>query len=82
MSKRFDRDAMLALPHQDVRARIPDEGEDREQVVYLPSGNPVIWLKHYIIRSEITGAYHEVPAKISELITEFDRELMRGCVAL
>jgi len=74
---------MKAVHFSDGITRYFDlEGEDREQVVYLPSGNPVIWLKHYIIRSEITGAYHEVPAKISECITEFDRELMRGCVAL
>jgi hypothetical protein len=58
------------------------ESEDREQTVFLPAGNPVVYCKHFIVRSEITGAYHEVPEKISERITEFDRELMRGCVAL
>ena len=58
------------------------ENEDRELTIYLPAGNPVIWRKHYIIRREITGAYHEIPAKTSERITEYDRELMRGCVAL
>ena len=74
---------MKAVHFSDGVTRYFDlESEDRELTVYLPWGNPVIWLKHYIIRSEITGAYHEVPAKISELITEFDRELMRGCVAL